>query len=448
MPITHFIKFSAIIYLIYLSAFNYIDILMLTGCSLAILALNLKHPLLLKNFFLVITILLFGVSGSFYFPDERTLTADMVIYITSFLAGYAVYQFIPKRSQPLHYSILNYNQPSANKTIFIERLLLLLCLAKLGLIAVDIATHGFINYYLGQALVSNISSYGTASVSKGILTILQSAVNSVSIAALTLYVYQCHAWNHKIKYKLITIMLVVIPIVSLQRSSLATGIMLTMVIVTLNSVSRRQAYKFLAASITAILTIGIIFGGIRENRLLDQESSIINAERAQQIIVGELSSIVAYQGIKSNINTLEYQLGSTIVPPLLYKFIPRSIMPDKPLNSSGYYTTQMRPKEAEGGFFLAPTIFGDIYLNFGLSGTLAFTNLLGFLVARLDRIYLHTDIKNLPIFLIIYYGFYSIIRNNSVESIAYLILAIACLNLLNILINIKQVPKAPYSHHR
>ena len=398
----------------------------LAGLLLGIACINLDHPLMLKNFFIVLTVLLFAVSGSYYFPNNQDLAVDMNLYLISFLLGYGVYKIMPKKDK-IHGTEFFIRKSIKINVNLLRKGLIFLCLTKLMILAWDIMQYGLFEYYVGQAMVDNISSYGKKDTAKGISIIISSIISAITISTTALYVFSCHLKNLKVDFKVLTILLLILPLISLQRSAFAVGAMLLIAAFSFDPANRSKVYRVLTISFVSILFVGVAIGGVRENSLKKDDAALISVERIQTMIAGELSPIVAYKEIKDNIEILEYQLGKTILPPLIYKPIPRNFLPDKPLNSSGYYGEQLKPQDSANGFFLAPSIYGDMFLNFGIAGTMLFTAAFGVFAARMDHIYLFMETKYIPIFLIVYYNFYSIMRNNSVESITSILISMFCL---------------------
>jgi hypothetical protein len=87
----------------------------------------------------------------------------------------------------------------------------------------------------------------------------------------------------------------------------------------------------------------------------------------------------------------------------------------------------LRPKEAEGGFFVAPTIFGDLWLNLGLLSLLVYVPI-GALVAHLDYISFNLRLNELRhlIFFVSSSSFYGFLRNNLSESLFSIVALITC----------------------
>jgi hypothetical protein len=64
---------------------------------------------------------------------------------------------------------------------------------------------------------------------------------------------------------------------------------------------------------------------------------------------------------------LPYQFGTTFTP-VIFKPIPRALMPSKPLSASGLFTRQVSPENYDSGFTTAMGAWGEWYLNFSWPG--------------------------------------------------------------------------------
>ena len=71
---------------------------------------------------------------------------------------------------------------------------------------------------------------------------------------------------------------------------------------------------------------------------------------------------------------------------------------------------------------MAPSLWGALYLNFGYVGTIVGSFLLGMLTARLDRIYRERRIEELGWYLIVYYSYYSVLRDDVTNAATVLVL--------------------------
>jgi hypothetical protein len=167
---------------------------------------------------------------------------------------------------------------------------------------------------------------------------------------------------------------------------------------------------------TALFVAGLRSGFTPLGAAQPQSSSTVS------LLTSELSTAQAYGDIKANIGVLGHPEGKTILLPLVFKVVPRSWYPNKPLNSGAYYMSIVRPAEFTAGYALPPTYFGDAYLSFGFGGALALALLLGALASRIDQAYKRVNLRWMPLFLLVFANYYSVLRDPISESLAGIIL--------------------------
>ena len=83
---------------------------------------------------------------------------------------------------------------------------------------------------------------------------------------------------------------------------------------------------------------------------------------------------------------------------------------------------KLHPESASKGFFIAPSIFGDIFLNFGYFGCIIFTFTFGILISYFDNKLKKLKegkiaFKKIGFLLILFLSFYGVLRNNLPESL-------------------------------
>ncbi len=400
---------------------QYLDFWGVMPALFAIAVFNFERPLLLKNYFIVFMYLVFIVGGLFYYPGEKELVVDMLVYCTAFLAGYLMYTLLPKNRRA--YAGIGI---SADKISSLERLILFLCSVKILLLLNDILTYGLQEYYSGRALLELFEIYGKQDVSAGVLTIIHNFINIAGIAALVLYVQCCLVSGRRPKYVIIIFYLLVLPLLYLQRGAFALNAMMVLLIYSVDKGKGLHQYKVLVIGLGVIVMIGLLFGFLRQNKLTDEaDAESISAEQAAPIFMSELSTVIGYYEIKANIDELQYQYGSKIILPLLYKIIPRNLMPEKPINSSAYYMNTLRSNESDEGFMLDTTFLGDLYLNFGYLGAILGCMLLGLLSSGFDARYFAGTLKFAPGYLILYCYYYAFLRSNISNSLILILLTMA-----------------------
>jgi hypothetical protein len=84
----------------------------------------------------------------------------------------------------------------------------------------------------------------------------------------------------------------------------------------------------------------------------------------------------------------------------------------------------LRGPEFDAGYALPPTFFGDAFLSFGFGGALAACFVLGLVAVRLDLAFKNGVLKSVPLFLIAFANFYSLLRDPLSESLAGILLTL------------------------
>jgi oligosaccharide repeat unit polymerase len=80
----------------------------------------------------------------------------------------------------------------------------------------------------------------------------------------------------------------------------------------------------------------------------------------------------------------------------------------------------LRPDEATKGYYLAPTLFGDVFLNFGYLGIIFILFFFGFASGHIDRLYFEKNSQGIFIIFTTFYTYYSILRNNLSDSLFFI----------------------------
>jgi oligosaccharide repeat unit polymerase len=395
---------------------------------------------LLRNWYIGYVLLVFGVGGYLLWPTPEVLVVDGIIYIAVFLLGYRLQgrwaksgsrlelltQFAVLRRMPLmlgrclrRSGATSVGRPGARVSLTVlRRLLLLLLLARLGVIAYEILfVYGFRRYFSGAALVFQIQDYGRFDIGGGWFVVLTNALSFSTIAASAYYLKECLVQKSVPRFGLVVALLVGLPILALQRSSVLFGVAFVGVAYLFSARMRGQNVvgKVVAVAIAGALAlgVGVYVGLLRENALSQGPVSGQLEHRVLNLAEGEMSPIVVYATFKADVgNVIDYQYGRPILGPLVFKVVPRNWYPDKPTNSGAFYASHYQPAAFAAGFAIAPTLWGALYLNFGYVGTVLGSFLLGVLTARLDRIYTEGRVEELGWFLIIYYNYYSLLRDD------------------------------------
>ena len=376
-----------------------------------------KNILSLKNYLIIYAFLLFKLSAWFFFPDNFALPLDGCVYISSFLLGYEIKKIISNAKVTL---------PVTDQSVLVkneEKLLLLFKIfigLKIFYIAFLIYQYGFSSFYSGEMLAEKINNYGQQNTLDGILVILSSFIDNFLVALVALYIKNIAAQGKKPDYYYLAIVLLILPLLILSRSTFAFGIVTLLCVYGYFSKSLFKVYVFFIPVFALLFFVSVYIGTLR----LNSYSGTNNATdvTSSDHFFTELTPIVAYNTVKENIHVLKYQYGKTIFLPLFTKVIPRAFWQTKPDNSTAYYAKEFDTDSFYAGFMMPLTIFGDLFLNFGIYISCFILFLLGCLVARVDLIYVNKETKNIDTYFIIFMSFYSFIRNDLPEGLVLILL--------------------------
>jgi hypothetical protein len=424
---------------------------------IAVAVINLKHVFCLKNYFLAYVMLLFGVGGQHFATGNVTLSLDLISYVLIFLLGYelAARASDNSRWQPEP----QVAEGSAADRDVAQRLLIAVLGGWTVLLAGQLLVYGVGDFYGGTSLADRIARYGRPDFVNGLLTAAEQGLSMVTVAVAVYYIHRCVMRQSTPNFVLLSLVFMVVPIALLRRADNAIG---TLFLVATQPAASRlvgarysliRTVPFVIASLLLSFGSSIVIGSLREtSRPLPPPTPpavtasaapsiegpvvvvvpsspqplppLLTPERTDRLIYSELSPIIAYRDIRENPADFGYSFGATILPPLALKIIPRSWLPDKPISSSAFYMNRRDPSALASGYVLPVTIFGDALLNFGYAGCLAVAMIIGLVAGRLDRVLTHRMARDFPIFLIIFYYFYVILRNDLANSLASVMLTV------------------------
>lgn len=441
-----------------LLAANVPDLYLVLLAVIVAVTLDGRNPLALKNFFLVYTVILFGVGAGVLHYTKVPVFADVTAYIAAFLCGYRLASLRRKDGSRAAPKVSRWKRALQPRPV--EAVLVALIVMNLAFLLFQFSKFGLVGYYRGQALLDQFLTYGQASATGGIEQIVRFLLKFLGIGMVVLYAQACFESSHSMRYRYLLALLVGFPILALHRFDAVTGAITAIAIygcerrVTLARGSSERdstdqpprataarggftrAATLGAAGVSALaaaLAIGVLRQGFGDRTGAPAPSGGI------PVFASELSPVQAYGDIKANIGVLGHPHGKTIVLPLLFKVLPRAWLPNKPLNSGAYYMKVLRPAEFAAGYALPPTFFGDAYLSFGFSGALALCLLLGIGAARLDVAYTRPIQSRVPFFLVLYANSLSLMRDPLSESLAGILLSLGVWLVANHLLRTEQV---------
>ena len=432
------------------------NLALLAVLVVAALSFDGRHLLTLKNFFLAYALLVFGLGAGVLHLAPDSVFADLAWYVVAFLVGYAVGSLRTGDPTDAGAGAERSAARSADggrasgkvPPAAVEAALVVLIALNLAFLGLQLFRYGIVDYYRGQALLEQFLSYGQASAGGGAEQIVRFVLRFSAVGLIVLYAQACFAATTRIRYRYPVTLLVVLPILTLRRYDAVVGAVTALAIYgcerrviarhrpsgdassdlpaaptrTRWGLSRAAALG--AATVSAVLA-ALAIGLLRQGFHAETTPGAAADTGSLPILTSELSPVQAYGEIRANIAVLGHPRGRTIVLPLMLKMVPRAWFPDKPLNSGAYYMSTLRPAEFDAGFAIPPTFFGDTYLNFGFGGALAACLLLGAIAARLDRAYKDPIVSRLPVFLLVWANFFSIMRDPVSESLAGVLLTLA-----------------------
>lgn len=415
--------------------------------ALVILTIDIRNPVSLKNFFLVYVFLLFGVGAGFMHLSAVRVIVDAIFYIGAFVLGYAISSASRSRMMAAgrhegQADAIRKPRPRPLKQASILRAIAAIAALNLMLLLFEISRYGVVGYYQGQQLADQFLTYGKANPAGGVEQIIRFGLNYTAIALAVLYAQECIESSRRIRYRYPLGLLIVLPILSLHRFDAVVGAATVVGIYSCERrVSdaahsqvgsrrprrrrRRSGVRGAVVVLGIVVTFGaaLVIGSLR-NGLGAFPGSQAPSIGTSGLITEEFTPVQAYGDIKANLRILGRPHGRTIVLPLIFKVIPRAWLPDKPLNSGAYYMSIVHPAEFAAGFALPPTFFGDALLSFGFVGALIVFLILGAITARVDMGYKESRRSRIPLFLIGFANYYSLMRFPISESLAGILLTL------------------------
>jgi hypothetical protein len=424
---------------------------------IAVAAADLGNLFSLRNYFLGYVWLVLGVGGSHFAPNDLTIPVDLLAYVSTFLAAYfLMLLWVRSKAPPTQTNTATPTRDHAPAEI----LLMLVIVGWFALLVGELTTYGISGFYSGQALADRIARYGQPDFITGLMSGIEQMLSITTVALSVNYIQSRASRGLLPNYWMLSLPLLVAPLLLLRRSDFAVGVLFLLAVQPMACRLVRLRYSLIGSiplivgSIVLAFAVSVLIGSIRENATAPPtpnvataphrpttlippggesglEPALLTEERTVELVYGELSPVVGYRDIREHPDEFRYRFGETILPPLALKIIPRSWLPAKPISSSAYYMEIRAPKTLAAGYILPVTALGDALLNFGYAGALALVLIFGAVCSRLDLVLKAASRAGVAAYLVVFYNFHSLLRNDLANSLAVLALTALVLVLVS-----------------
>lgn len=387
--------------------------LMFLAATILSFGFDTRNLMSLRNFFLGYACALFAVGPALLDRAEFRYGTEFTMWATAFLVGYTTLNTRRPRKR------IESREMSDEKSV--DWLLYFPIGAHLTFLGFQILRVGASTLYSGVTLTQQIADY--AQGSGGLIVMIPIALKAFSVGAAAAYTQASLRSGRRLRYRPLLVLLVILPSLTLQRSAAILGAVLLASVFALerrlgNSASSRPSAvrrfpRPLYVLVVVLLTGGIALqiGVLRETRLRARYGGSAEGVVATQFRQ-EFSPLILYKDARRDVATDGPLGGRTMFVPLVTQFVPRAIWPSKPPNTSEYLMAKFHPGEFAAGYSMAPSIFGDAFLNFGTFGTAVLLATLGAFAALCDRAYIRRQLNMVPLFLVVYGSAYSVLRDN------------------------------------
>lgn len=283
---------------------------------------------------------------------------------------------------------------------------------QLILTAVNVAQYGVSAYLSGASLAGKLTSY-VATGGLATYQIVALAGQALTASLVAVYV-QASEPIRAYHWRWLVLLLVGMPLIGLQRGLFVEQLLVLLLLHRI-STSRRVGGGVGRAAVVGLALIvalgaGLGFGVLRAQQL---SPGVASASSTQTVLNGELSpDIVINDALAPQAPRFH---GAGIWVPLLERYIPRRLAPDKPANTTTRYMQISDPAAFAAGYTLAPTAVGATVLNYGPLGAFALAAVVGFATGR-ERI---PRTGSAGYACLGYFVLYTILRNDPVNSLSF-----------------------------
>ena len=416
---------SIALLILYLAAPDRFDGAVLVMVAVLGLALDLRSPLCLRNYFLLYTGGLLLLGGLLY-PDLPSYPMDGTLYMATFLLGYVSYRWSLRRRVPEDKVGSDLSGPIRGS---LEVLLWITVALQVLRVGVLVRQYGVRGFFSGAELVSRFQSFTESNSTVGV--IIHIALTALLAATAAIYFEHCLQTGQAPRFRLLVLTLIVLPTISLQRFSLILNCFL---LISFYACYRRgpgraaqprsTLRRFLPAACIVLVAVAlaVLIGQIRAKGLVEGGAQTAPDNTLAVVVKSEFTPVLFYKNAKENIDLLGYRYGGNIVGALVTRLVPRTIWEDKPVTTAEFYARVLALDLLERGFVLAPSIFGVAFLNFGLTGTALLMLFLGVGAAYFDRGYVSRLYRRMPAFLLVATWAFSLLRDDLATSLISVLL--------------------------
>lgn len=248
---------------------------------------------------------------------------------------------------------------------------------QFALIGANIAQYGAVAFFSGASLAGNISSY----VQDGGLTnyqILAIAGFTVTAALVGVYV-QINEPERLYDWRLLIVLLVGVPLVGLERANVLKDVLVLLFVYRWAFHGKRKRIVSQTVVISVLLVVALAAGlgiGVLRSGLLSPDRA--GSNQVQSVLLGELTPVAAIDDALAP-GAPRYG-GAGLFIPLVQRFAPRRLYPDKAQNTTMRYMLWKDPESYAAGFSLAITGVGAVVFNYGAFGAYLLALAIGFVV--------------------------------------------------------------------
>lgn len=415
---------------------------LVTLTVLALLCLSTTEVVSLRNLAVAHLYLLLGV-GPYLIPMVNQASVQWLAcgLFGAFLSGLVMRKLLDVSNTKVAASAVS--PPSRSKTpqdvgsdSSSPRILLASVIAQLVVLLLSLRQYGVARYLSGVSLAERISGYAETGAldTIGILSLLTGVLTTACVGA---YVARAEP-GRKYAWSWLIGVLVVLPLLRLDRSALVVGIIGLVFLASRQRCYRngRSLTRVLVLVVSVLIALGSAFGiGMLRSGALTGPRAADSGPLS--LVVGEASPVrVISDAILPGAPRYG---GDPILAPMVTRFVPPTLLPEKPENTTTRYMLGRDAQAYRSGYMLAPSALGAVILNFGTVAAIGGAFVMGHLLAA------RRDLGELPsgLLVILFLSAYPLMRNDPANSVPSVVLALILYAILR-----GRSPKAQLSRER